>query len=504
MVFARSTVLSIPYGRTTSSPCSPTRADSRGLPSIVSTSVSETYAVSTARGSPLSSASSSALPEMREPFVCAADVGEVPTEVLQRPAAPLRARRPRGRARAPARTSRATRRSATPASTRARARRAPRARSAEGGSCRHQLDHALEGGERSVGPSALVEVVAEAVVEAARRAAGRSRGPARSLAVRARPRAARGPFGWRARPPTSRARRGRARRARARRARPPTARALARDGRAPPPSRRPPRLARRFDRSGERLSAAARGRPVRGELRRGRGAAARELVREPRVQLLALAGQDRRVDRLREERVAESEAVRRLLGDEDAVLDCLAQRLAHVGSGSAATAARSRVPDVASDGRRHVQQALRASVEPGHALQQQIAQATRKLGVLVAGGRKELFAKKGLPSERATMASVSAAGRGAPAFAASIAVSSSFVERPELEHERRCPTPDAVRHPAHPLRRARPRPRDRSRAPAPVGRRGCARGRREGRARRCRPSAGPRARGAPVWKLLGR
>jgi hypothetical protein len=41
MVFATSTVLSIPYRRTASSPRSPVRADSLGRPSIVSTSVSE-------------------------------------------------------------------------------------------------------------------------------------------------------------------------------------------------------------------------------------------------------------------------------------------------------------------------------------------------------------------------------------------------------------------------------------------------------------------------------
>ena len=48
------------------------------------------------------------------------------------------------------------------------------------------------------------------------------------------------------------------------------------------------------------------------------------------MQLLALAGQQRRVDHLRQQRVAEAEAAGRLLGDQDAVLDGLAQRLAHL------------------------------------------------------------------------------------------------------------------------------------------------------------------------------
>ena len=94
--------------------------------------------------------------------------------------------------------------------------------------------------------------------------------------------------------------------------------------------------------------------------------------------------------------MAESEAVRRLLGDEDPVLDCLAQRLAHVALGKRRDSGEESVLGVASDGRRHVQQALRASIEPGHALQQQIAQATGKLGVLAAGGRKELSCEEGV------------------------------------------------------------------------------------------------------------
>ena len=59
------------------------------------------------------------------------------------------------------------------------------------------------------------------------------------------------------------------------------------------------------------------------------------------MQLLALAGQDRRVDRLRQQRVAEAEAAGRLVGDEDAVLDRLAQRLAHVAAPGSAAVARS-------------------------------------------------------------------------------------------------------------------------------------------------------------------
>ena len=109
-------------------------------------------------------------------------------------------------------------------------------------------------------------------------------------------------------------------------------------------------LARRVDRRDERFLGAARRSPVGRDLRRGRGHALRELVGDPGVQVLALAGEDRRVDRLRQERVAETEAVRRLFGDEDAVLDGLPQRFAHFMLSEVRDRAEERVADVASDG----------------------------------------------------------------------------------------------------------------------------------------------------------
>ena len=94
--------------------------------------------------------------------------------------------------------------------------------------------------------------------------------------------------------------------------------------------------------------------------------------------------------------MAETEAVRRLIGDEDAVLDRLVQRLAHVRLAKSRDSAEERVSDVASDGRCHLQQALRLTVEPIHALQQEVAQTTRKLAALVARSREELFGEEGV------------------------------------------------------------------------------------------------------------
>ena len=128
------------------------------------------------------------------------------------------------------------------------------------------------------------------------------------------------------------------------------------------------RLACGFDRRDQRLRAATRCRPVRRELGRRRGSAARELVGQPRMQLLALAGQDRRVDRLRQQRMAEPEAARLRVGDQDAVLHCLAERVAQDVVRQADGCAEQRVPDIASCCRGHAQHALRRVVEAGDAL----------------------------------------------------------------------------------------------------------------------------------------
>ena len=207
------------------------------------------------------------------------------------------------------------------------------------------------------------------------------------------------------------------------------------------------------DRRGHRLLVATRRRPVRRQLRRRCGAAARELVCEPRVQPLALAGQDRRVDRLRQERVAEAEAAGRLVGDEDPVLDRPAQRLAHLALRQPGDRAQQRVGDVTSGRRGEAQQALRRRVEPATRCSSASRRPRGSSPLSPPAAARSSSAKKGLPSERATIASVSAAGGGASAPAASSAVNSSVLERSELEHERRARAPDAVAKPAHALGR---------------------------------------------------
>ena len=130
------------------------------------------------------------------------------------------------------------------------------------------------------------------------------------------------------------------------------------------------RLACGVDRGGERLRIATCRLPVRRELRGRRSSAAGELVGQLRVKFLALAGQDRRVDRLGEECVAEAEAAACLVGDENAVLDRLPERVLQVVLGAGGELPEQRIADVASGGRSEAQEALRRRVEPGDALQQ--------------------------------------------------------------------------------------------------------------------------------------
>ena len=290
------------------------------------------------------------------------------------------------------------------------------------------------------------------------RVSGRRR--ARSRAGRARPRAAPRPSGWRARPPRSRARRGRARRARPRPARRARARAPARGAREPPRGRRRPPPARAASTDAASASALRPAAAQCGASSAGaRGAAARELVGEPRVQLLALAGQDRRVDGLGQQRVAEAEAAGRLLGDEDAVLDRLAQRLAHVAL------RKSPRPRGAAGSRRRVRRPRparsRPCVRPSSRATRCSSRSRRPRGSSprsVAGGGEELLGEERVALGAGDDRVRQRRGSGASARAASSAASSSRVERPELEHERRARAPDAVGEPAHRARPTRARP----------------------------------------------
>ena len=213
-------------------------------------------------------------------------------------------------------------------------------------------------------------------------------------------------------------------------------------------------LARRLDRGGERLGVAASRGPVGRELGGRGGAAALELVGEPGVQLLAFAGEDRRVDRLGQERVPEAEAPGRRLGDKDFVLDGPAQPRADRGLRERRRVAQQRVADVAPGGRGQAQETLRRRVEARDALQQQIAQAAWKLTGPV--GRREQF----LGEERIALGArgdrIRYLGRQRRVGARRQQPGQIRArERPELDQGPRPRAPDAGGEPAHPLGRGR-------------------------------------------------
>ena len=172
---------------------------------------------------------------------------------------------------------------------------------------RHELDDALEGRTGGRGPPALMQVVAEAIVEArgAQRVAllGQlDRSLSELDGARRRTRLA-GELG---RPGAELGQVDLHELGRARNGVPQLERPLDVRERLGQAEHRL-RLTGCFDRRNERLCRATRRRPVRREFRWRCGGAVCERLRQERVQLLALSGQDRRVDRLRQERVPKAE-----------------------------------------------------------------------------------------------------------------------------------------------------------------------------------------------------
>ena len=146
--------------------------------------------------------------------------------------------------------------------------------------------------------------------------------------------------------------------------------------------------------------------------------------------------------------MAEPEGARGLVGDEDFVLDGLAQRVAHVGFGDRGERAEQRVADVAPGRGGQPQQALGRGVEPGDALQQQVAQAARQRAG-VAGG-EEFFGEEGV-AFGAGHDGVGQRGRerGHGRVGGEQRGQLFGRERAEVEHEARARAPHAVGQPGH-------------------------------------------------------
>jgi hypothetical protein len=162
------------------------------------------------------------------------------------------------------------------------------------------------------------------------------------------------------------------------------------------------------------------------------------------VHLLALARQDRRVDRLRQERVAKAEAAARLVGHEHAVLMRLAQCLPQRVLRERSRRAQQRIAHLAPCGRGEAQHAPRRAVEPGDALQEDVAQPRGQ--PVVRGGEQLLGEERVALGPRGDRVAQRRLGRarlrreqGGQLLAG---------ERAQLEHEP-VRAQDAVGHPAH-------------------------------------------------------
>ena len=153
------------------------------------------------------------------------------------------------------------------------------------------------------------------------------------VARRARLRGPRRRPGWRVGLSGRTPRRGRARRARPRRVPQARARSPARDAHALPPGRKPPPLRRAA--STDATSASAL-RPAAAQCGASSAGAATPLRASSPASLACSSsrspGRMRRVDRLGEQGVPESEGARRLIGDEHGVLHRSAQRRTHIAA----------------------------------------------------------------------------------------------------------------------------------------------------------------------------
>ena len=162
------------------------------------------------------------------------------------------------------------------------------------------------------------------------------------------------------------------------------------------------------------------------------------------MELLALPGEDGRVDGLGQQRMAEPEAARLRHGDEDAVLDRLAERLPQLLLGQTRGRVQQGIAGIAAGGRGQAQHALGRAVEVSDALQEEIAQAPRSSPPRSPAAARSCSAKKGLPSERATMVAVRSPVTEPPARATSSLASSSRPSGPSssriADPERRTPS----------------------------------------------------------------
>ena len=172
------------------------------------------------------------------------------------------------------------------------------------------------------------------------------------------------------------------------------------------------------------------------------------------MQLLTLAREDRRVDGLGQERVAEAESAGCLIGAEHTMLDGLAQRLARVTLGQPRDRAKQRVGHVAPRRRRDAQQGLCRTIEPVDTLKQQITEPVRELAARTGRGEQLLGEERvalGAGDDRRRQSR----GQGRVGVGVQQGGQLFVLERAKLEDYPRPGAPHAVGKPPHALGRCR-------------------------------------------------
>ena len=152
--------------------------------------------------------------------------------------------------------------------------------------------------------------------------------------------------------------------------------------------------------SDQSLGAPTGGRPVRGQLPGRHIRVAGEPLSEAGVDLLALAGKDRRVDCLGQQGMAEAKPARFLIGNEQTMLDRLSERHTKLGVSQPGRVVQQRERNFSTSRRSEPQHALGLQAEPVDPEHQQVAQAVGQPPSRGFRGGEELSAKKGFPSAR--------------------------------------------------------------------------------------------------------
>ena len=199
-------------------------------------------------------------------------------------------------------------------------------------------------------------------------------------------------------------------------------------------------------------------RPSERELARRRSAVLRESLGKSTVELLKFTREDRRVDRLRQERMPESETARLLIRKERSVLDRPSQRIAELGVGEPVV---SRSSEYGTS--RPAAAAIRSTrcVVASNRSTRCSSRSRRFSGSrsdVASEAASSSSAKKGFPSERVTIDWLTEEGRGASAWAVTSVNSSAALRDPNSifrpDSERRTPSTNrrmrASLTPSHP------------------------------------------------------